>query len=56
MQDDRRQGLRGAVLIWIIGLLLGIAAGALTAQLLIPSRGLERPPEGGSLRDRIFGD
>ena len=56
MQNDRRQGLRSAVLVWVIGMALGIAAGALTAQLLIPSRGLERPPEGGSLRDRIFGE
>jgi len=37
MAEDPRSGLRSVILMWVIGLTLGIAAGAGTAMLLMPS-------------------
>ena len=37
MEDRPKSGMRGVVLVWIIGLTLGVAAGAATAMLLMPS-------------------
>jgi hypothetical protein len=56
MNKGPRQGLSSAILVWAIGLALGIGAGALTARLLIPERDGSIPAEGRSLRDRIFGN
>ncbi len=56
MREDPKQGLSSALLVWAIGLALGIGAGALTARLLIPERDGGVPAEGRSLRDRLFGD
>jgi gas vesicle protein len=39
MKDKSKAGLRGVVLVWIIGLTLGVAAGSATALLLMPSNG-----------------
>ncbi len=51
MQGKRPSGLRNVILVWAIGLTLGIGAGALTAMLLLPSE--EGPAAGQSLADRI---
>lgn len=56
MQEKPKQGLKGVVLVWIVGLSLGVLAGATTARLLMPSRQGEVPPQGASIRDRIFGN
>lgn len=37
MAEDPKSGLRSVILMWVIGLILGIAAGAGTAMLLMPS-------------------
>ncbi|MFN3371483.1 MAG: hypothetical protein ACK4Z0_08160 [Sphingomonadaceae bacterium] len=37
MAEDPKSGLRSVILMWVIGLALGIAAGAGTAMLLMPS-------------------
>lgn len=37
MAEDPKSGLRSVILMWVIGLTLGIAAGAGTAMLLMPS-------------------
>ncbi|TPE62232.1 hypothetical protein FJQ54_06800 [Sandaracinobacter neustonicus] len=39
MEERPKSGFRGAVLVWIVGLTLGVAAGAATAMLLMPSNG-----------------
>jgi len=36
MSEGPKTGLRNVILIWVIGLTLGIAAGAATAMLLMP--------------------
>jgi hypothetical protein len=36
MQERPKSGVRGAILVWIIGLTLGVVAGAATAMLLMP--------------------
>ena len=36
MEEKPKSGFRGVVLVWIIGLTLGVAAGAATAMLLMP--------------------
>lgn len=36
MAEGPKTGLRNVILIWVIGLTLGIAAGAATAMLLMP--------------------
>jgi hypothetical protein len=56
MQDKPKQGMKGVVLVWIIGLSLGVLAGATTARLLMPAREGELPPQGSSLRDRMLGE
>lgn len=55
MQEKPKQGIKGVVLVWIIGLTLGVVAGASTARLLMPARSGEVPPEGASIRDRMLG-
>lgn len=45
MKDKPKAGLRGVVLVWIIGLTLGVAAGSATALLLMPA---DDKPEGNS--------
>jgi gas vesicle protein len=37
MAEKPKSGLRNVVLVWVIGLTLGVAAGAATAMLLMPS-------------------
>lgn len=37
MTEGPRVGMRNGLLVWIIGLTLGIAAGAATAMLLMPT-------------------
>lgn len=37
MAEDPRSGLRSVILMWVLGLTLGVAAGAGTAMLLMPS-------------------
>lgn len=44
MKERPKTGWRGVLLVWIIGLTLGVAAGSATAMLLMPkseSRGSE---------------
>jgi gas vesicle protein len=36
MAEQPKSGLRNVILVWIIGLTLGVAAGAATAMLLMP--------------------
>lgn len=36
MAELRKNGMRNVLLVWVIGLTLGIAAGAVTAMLLLP--------------------
>lgn len=54
MAQGPKSGLRNVVLIWVIGLTLGIAAGAATAMLLMPAGG-DPALEGPSLADRFRG-
>jgi hypothetical protein len=51
MEGKRPSGLRNVILVWVIGLVLGIGAGALTAMLLLPSDAPDLPVE--SLADRL---
>jgi hypothetical protein len=37
MTEKPRSGLRNVILVWVIGLTLGVAAGAATAMLLMPN-------------------
>ena len=39
MQERPKSGVRGVVLVWIVGLTLGVVAGAATAMLLMPAEG-----------------
>lgn len=39
MAEKREAGIANILLVWIIGLALGVAAGAATAMLLIPMHG-----------------
>lgn len=43
MEDRPKPPIRGMVLVWLIGLTLGVVAGAATAMLLMP-----RAPEASS--------
>lgn len=52
MQEKRPSGLRNVILVWAVGLTLGIGAGALTAMLLLPSDD-SRTISGPSLADRL---
>ncbi len=36
MDDPQKPRIRGVVLVWLVGLTLGIVAGAATAMLLMP--------------------
>ncbi|WP_448581680.1 hypothetical protein [Thermaurantiacus sp.] len=54
MRDEKGPGSRSALLVWLIGLALGIAAGALTAKILLPPRDTLTPPVDGSVRDRFL--
>lgn len=56
MDRKPKEGLKGALIVWAIGLGLGILTGTLTARLLMVDRHGEAPPAGTSIRDRIFGD
>lgn len=51
MEGKRPSGFRNVILVWVIGLSLGIGAGALTAMLLLPSD--SAPIAGESLAERI---
>ncbi|MCS6986462.1 MAG: hypothetical protein NZM40_03360 [Sphingomonadaceae bacterium] len=48
-------GLRSAVIVWALGLLLGVLAGVATARLLMGERQGDIPPAGTSVRDRLLG-
>lgn len=39
MEDRPKPPIRGMLLVWLIGLTLGIVAGAATAMLLMPADG-----------------
>lgn len=52
MADKPKSGLRNVILVWVIGLTLGVGAGAATALLLMPSAKTELP-SGASLADRL---
>ena len=52
MADKPTKGLRNVILVWIIGLTLGVGAGAATALLLLPASRSELP-KGASLADRL---
>lgn len=47
--------IKNVILVWVVGLTLGIGAGALTAMLLLPSEG-GTPVAGESLGDRMRRD
>jgi gas vesicle protein len=51
MAEGPKTGLRNVILVWVIGLTLGVAAGAATAMLLMP--GNSDVPQGASLGDRM---
>jgi gas vesicle protein len=38
MEERPKPGIRGMLLVWLIGLTLGVVAGAATAMLLMPGR------------------
>ncbi len=52
MTEGPKTGLRNVILVWLIGLTLGVVAGAATAMLLMPSNSHN---VGTSLGDRIRG-
>ncbi len=54
MAEGPKTGLRNVILVWVIGLTLGVAAGAATAMLLMPSPNSSAPME-ATLADRIRG-
>jgi hypothetical protein len=54
MRHEKGPGSRSAFLVWLVGLALGIAAGAITAKLLLPPRDTLTPPAEGSVRDRFL--
>jgi gas vesicle protein len=51
MKDKSKAGVRGVVLVWIIGLTLGVAAGSATALLLMPSS--DAPEAATTLAERL---
>jgi hypothetical protein len=53
MADRPKSGLRNVIIVWVIGLTLGIGAGAATALLLMPSASENSLPPGSSLADRL---
>ncbi len=54
MAEGPKTGLRNVILIWVIGLTLGIAAGAATAMLLMPAAAGQNLA-GPSLAERLRG-
>ncbi|MGL6043894.1 MAG: hypothetical protein ACRC1J_08210 [Sandaracinobacteroides sp.] len=40
MAEQPKSGMRNVILVWIIGLTLGVVAGAATAMLLMPREGV----------------
>ncbi len=54
MRGDGGPGARSALLVWLVGLALGVAAGALTAKLLLPPADMRAPPNDGSVRERFL--
>lgn len=54
MMEGPRKELRNIILIWAIGLTLGVAAGAATAMLLMPADKGQRLDH-QSLADRVRG-
>lgn len=54
MAEGPKTGLRNVILIWVIGLTLGIAAGAATAMLLMPAAS-GQALEGQTLAERFRG-
>ncbi len=52
MAEKPKSGLRNVILVWVIGLTLGVAAGAATALLLMPAADGQLPT-GSSLADRL---
>lgn len=52
MGEKPKTGLRNVILVWVIGLTLGIGAGAATALLLMPDA-QGTLPAGSSLADRL---
>lgn len=52
MEGKRPSGFRNVVLVWVVGLTLGIGAGALTALLLLPAAE-EQSMGGETLADRL---
>ncbi|GEM_PF-2076528 len=52
MAEKPKSGLRNVILVWVIGLTLGVGAGAATALLLMPS-GKGELPTGASLADKL---
>ena len=54
MAHGPKTGMKNVILIWVIGLTLGIAAGAATAMLLMPAANGEGMVD-GSLADKIRG-
>lgn len=54
MRDEKGPGTRSALLVWLIGLALGVAAGAITAKLLLPPRDMMPTPAEGSVRDQFL--
>ncbi len=51
MAEGPRAGMRNVLLVWVIGLTLGIAAGAATAMLLMP-KAAQGAEVGGLIADR----
>jgi hypothetical protein len=52
MGERPKSGMRNVILVWIIGLTLGVAAGAATAMLLMP-RDSAAAQSGQTLADRF---
>lgn len=54
MSEGPKSGLRNVILVWVIGLTLGVAAGAATALLLMPSASVDAHAA-PTLADRLRG-
>lgn len=52
MVEKPKSGLRNIILVWVIGLTLGVGAGAATALLLMPAA-KGNVPAGASLADKL---
>jgi hypothetical protein len=51
MEDGQKPRIRGMLLVWLIGLTLGVLAGAATAMLLMPDTRVA--PGGDTIADRL---